>query len=56
MKDVMKNQSGSIVVIVIVIILLFVVFRGCKQVNIKQKGNDTKTEFSVEVKKEREQR
>ncbi len=49
----MNNQAGTIVVIAVIIIALLLVFRGCKQIDIKQRSTDDKTEVSFEVKKDR---
>ncbi len=49
----MNNQVGMIVVIAVVVVALLFVFRGCKQIDIKQRSNDDRTEVSFEVKKDR---
>lgn len=49
----MNNSIGTIVVIVIAVVILLFVLRGCKQIEIRQKSNDDRTQISLEVKKDR---
>jgi hypothetical protein len=48
-----NNQITTIVILVAIIVVLLLVFRGCKQIDLKQKSTDTKTEISLEIQKEK---
>lgn len=48
----MNNYLGTIVALVVAAVILLFVLRGCKQIELRQKSTDDKTQISLEVKKD----
>lgn len=49
----MNLNNSSIIVLVLVAVVLFVVFRGCRQVEIHQKSDDGKSTIKVDIEKDK---
>lgn len=49
----MNLNNGSIIVLILVAVVLFVMFRGCRQVEIHQKGDDKRSSIRVDIEKDR---
>ena len=50
----MDNGLKTILILVVLVVIGFVVLRGCKEMELKQKSTDKKTTVSLEIEKERD--
>lgn len=46
-------NNNSLIIVAVVAIVLFVMFRGCRQVEVHQKSDNNKSTMRVDVKTER---